>query len=213
VLDYGIGNLRSAVKALCHVGARAELVTSPGDVDDTPGVVLPGVGDFGRCRQALRRTGLDEPALRAIRQGRPFLGICVGFQLLYEGSEESPGVEGLAALGGVVRALPPGVKRPQIQWNQLEGTGRESRMMSCMAAEGDPTGGGGSRPWVYFIHSFAPEMTEATVALCDYGGPVVAAAESANLWGTQFHPEKSGSAGLTLLAGFVRAVRDHGRPG
>lgn len=194
VLDYGIGNLRSAEKALLHLGAEARLVADPGGAADASGVVLPGVGAFGRCMAALRASGLDEVALGAIEGGVPFLGICVGFQMLYERSEEDAGAKGLGVLGGEVRALPAGEKRPQIQWNRLVPTG-PSHLLAGL----------GEEPWVYFVHSFAPEETPETVATCDYGGPVVAAVERGSLWGVQFHPEKSGSTGLSVLANFVRA--------
>jgi glutamine amidotransferase len=195
VLDYGIGNLRSAEKALQHVGGNARLVISADEAADAAGVVLPGVGAFGRCMEALRSSGLDQAALGAVEQGKPFMGICVGMQLLYEGSEEDPGVSGLGILAGKVRLLPEGVKRPQMQWNVLERR-RESPLLAGLP---EPT-------WVYFVHSYAPELTDDVVATCDYGGPVVAAAERGNVWATQFHPEKSGAAGLALLGNFVDAV-------
>ena len=194
VLDYGIGNLRSAEKALQHVGAAACLVTDPAEVRAADAVVLPGVGAFGSCARALRESGLEEPARRAIEAGVPFFGVCVGFQLLYEGSVESPGAEGLGVFAGKVGPLPAGVKHPQMQWNQLDVRG---------PAEPAPLRGLGERPWVYFVHSFAPPVGEETVAVCDYGGPVAALAARGNLWGAQFHPEKSGTTGLTLLANFV----------
>jgi glutamine amidotransferase len=198
VLDYGIGNLRSAEKALQHVGADARLVTDPEVATDADGMVLPGVGAFGRCAEALRETGLEGVVRDAVVRGVPFLGICVGFQLLYEGSEEDPGVPGLGVLPGVVRALPKGEKRPQMQWNVLclrQEAGERGRLLAGLPAE----------PWVYFVHSFAPEDTVVTAATCDYGGDVVAAAERGPLWGTQFHPEKSGATGLAILSNFVAA--------
>jgi glutamine amidotransferase len=195
VLDYGIGNLRSAQKALERVGADARLTADPADVAAADGVVLPGVGAFGRCMQALRETKLEEPALDAIERSVPFLGICVGMQMLYEGSEEDPETPGMGVLGGWVRRLPDGVKRPQMQWNRLD---REAES-PLLAGLGDPT-------WVYFVHSFAPEPTAEVVATCDYGGPVVAAVQRGTLWATQFHPEKSSAAGLRLLANFVAAT-------
>jgi glutamine amidotransferase len=199
VLDYGIGNLASAQKAFVHLGADARLVTDPDDASGAAGVVLPGVGAFGRCAQALRATGLDKAVDDAVDRGVPFLGICIGFQLLYEGSEESPGTPGLGVLAGTVRSLPPGVKRPQMQWNQLAlRPGTASALLA-----GIPT-----RPWVYFVHSYAPELSEDAVATCDYGGDVVAAAERGPVWGAQFHPEKSGSVGLGILANFVDACGD-----
>jgi glutamine amidotransferase len=204
VLDYGIGNLRSAEKALLHLGAPARLVADPGEVAGADGVVLPGVGHFSSCAQALESSGLGRAALAAIDAGVPFLGICVGFQLLHAASEESPGVPGLGVLPGRVRRLPPGVKHPQMQWNRL------------LPLPGHASGlleGLGPEPWAYFVHSFAPEIGEATVAECDYGGPVAAAAELNHVWGTQFHPEKSGSVGLAILANFVaRCVRDPANP-
>jgi glutamine amidotransferase len=194
VLDYGIGNLRSAEKALVHLGADVRLVTDPDDATGASGVVLPGVGAFGACATALRGSGLEEVARAALADGTPFLGICVGFQLLYEGSDESPGMAGLGALPGTVRRLAPGVKCPQMQWNQLQSR-RSSRLLAGLPDD----------PWVYFLHSFAPENTDDVVATCDYGGPVTAAVERGPLWGTQFHPEKSGTVGLAILSNFIAA--------
>jgi imidazole glycerol-phosphate synthase subunit HisH len=195
VLDYGIGNLRSAERALIHLGADARLITDPAQAAEAVGVVLPGVGAFGACADALRRSGLEEVATGALRRGIPFLGICVGFQLLYEGSEEAPGSSGLGVLPGTVVALADGVKKPQMQWNLLQTRpGTASTMLT----------GVGEDPWVYFVHSFAPGDGEDVVATCDYGGEVTAAVERGNLWGTQFHPEKSGPVGLAILRNFIR---------
>ena len=194
VLDYGIGNLRSAQKALEKVGADARLVTRAADAEGADGVVLPGVGAFGRCMEALRASGLDRVALDAIGAGTPFLGVCVGMQMLYLSSEENPDVRGLAVLHGMVRRLPDGVKRPQMQWNVLQRVGRPSQLLDGL----------GEEPWVYFVHSYAPDATDDVVATCDYGGSVVAAVERENVMATQFHPEKSGAAGLALLANFVQ---------
>lgn len=194
VLDYGIGNLRSAEKALQHIGAAARLVTDPDEVSAADAVVLPGVGAFGACARALRESGLEEAARQALDSGVPFFGVCVGFQLLYEGSVESPGAEGLGVFAGKVGPLPVGVKHPQMQWNQLAARGPEAPA---------PLRGLGERPWVYFVHSFAPPVGDETVAVCDYGGPVAALATRNRLWGAQFHPEKSGRTGLALLANFV----------
>src|ERR1700716_317217 len=119
VLDYGIGNLRSAEKALQHVGAEARLTDDPAVADKAAGVVLPGVGAFGRCMDALDRTGLSRVARNVAASGKPFLGICIGMQLLYDESEENPGRAGLGILPGAVRRLPEGVKHPQMQWNTL----------------------------------------------------------------------------------------------
>jgi imidazole glycerol-phosphate synthase subunit HisH len=196
VLDYGIGNLRSAEKALQYLGAAARLESDPDAALQATAVVLPGVGSFGRCMEALRASGLDRVALAAAAAGRPFLGICVGMQMLYEGSDESPGVAGLGVLPGRVRRLAPGVKRPQMQWNRLT-----RRQPSHPMLEGL-----GPDPWVYFVHSYAPPEGDDVVATCDYGGTVVAAVARNHLWATQFHPEKSGGAGLALLGNFVASV-------
>jgi glutamine amidotransferase len=194
VLDYGIGNLRSAEKALQKVGGDARLVTDPGEASAADAVVLPGVGAFGRCMEALRASKLDRVALDAIESGKPFLGICVGMQLLYTGSEEDPGVAGLAVFDAKVRALPADVKRPQMQWNVLDPVdGRPSRLLAGLP---DPA-------WAYFVHSYAPETTDDVVATCDYGGAIVALVERDNVAATQFHPEKSGEVGLHLLRNFV----------
>jgi imidazole glycerol-phosphate synthase subunit HisH len=195
VLDYGIGNLRSAEKALQRVGGDARLVTEPADAEGAEGVVLPGVGAFGSCMDALQSSGLAQLATAAIRAGTPFLGICVGMQMLYDGSDEDPGVAGLGVLSGTNRLLAEGVKRPQMQWNVLDRGGEGSALLAGLGPE----------PWVYFVHSYSVHGAEGVVATCDYGGPVVAAIEQDRLWATQFHPEKSGRVGLRILANFVKA--------
>ena len=195
VLDYGIGNLRSAQKALEHVGADARLTDDVGLIRDADAVVLPGVGAFGPCIAALRSRRLDDVVLDAVESGRPFLGVCIGMQMLYESSEEAPDVPGLGVLPGRIRRLPDGVKRPQMQWNVLE-LSRASEMLEGLEAP----------VWMYFVHSYAPQMSVDVVATCDYGGTVAAAVERGNVWATQFHPEKSGASGLALLTNFVRAA-------
>ena len=196
VLDYGIGNLRSAEKALQHVGADAKLVTAASEVEAADAVVLPGVGAFGACARALRESGLEAPARAAVSSGVPFFGVCIGFQLLYEGSVESPEAAGLGVFAGNVERLPEGVKHPQMQWNRLQVVGDGEEVPA-------PLAGLGEEPWVYFVHSFAPAIGAETVAVCDYGGPVAALVARDNVWGAQFHPEKSGKSGLALLANFV----------
>ena len=196
VLDYGIGNLRSAQKAFEQAGADARLTADPALIADAAAVVLPGVGAFGACMDALRSAHLDQLAIAAALDARPFLGICVGMQMLYEGSEESPDHEGLGVLPGRLSLLPATEKRPQMQGNRLD-IRRPSALFSTVD---DPV-------WVYFVHSYAADAGgEDIVATCDYGGPVAAAVERGSLWATQFHPEKSGGTGLQLLRAFVIAA-------
>ncbi len=198
VVDYGIGNLRSAEKGLCKVGADARLVTGPADIAAADGVVLPGVGNFGRCSEALSGSGLWAATLEAACSGRPFLGICVGMQLLYERSEESPGIPGLSVFEGTVSLLAGDVRRPQMQWNALE-VAPGSRLLE----------GFEENAWVYFVHSYSAPVGKETAATCDYGGPVAAAAEAGPVWATQFHPEKSSAVGLGVLANFVAACNSN----
>jgi glutamine amidotransferase len=198
VLDYGIGNLRSAQKALQHVGANAELTCDARVVRDADAVVLPGVGAFGACMDALRRCGLEAVVHDAVQSGRPFLGICVGMQMLFDRSEEDTDAAGLGVLPGVVRWIPSSVKRPQMQWNQLE-----------LGTSPDPLFVGlGLHPWMYFVHSLhgVPLDAAQVVATVDYGAQLNVAVRSGNVFATQFHPEKSGTSGLRLLANFVSSV-------
>jgi len=198
VLDYGIGNLRSAEKGLQRVGGDAQLTSDPDVAMAADGVVLPGVGAFGRCMEALRSSGLDKVVLAAVERSTPLLGICVGMQMLFDASDEDPGVPGLGVLPGRLCLLPDGVKRPQMQWNRLDPVGEGSALLDGMGAE----------PWVYFVHSYAAAAAPGdVVATCDYGGPVVAAVMRGRVWATQFHPEKSGPVGLRLLANFAAQCR------
>jgi len=198
VIDYGIGNLRSAEKGLCRAGADARLVTKTAGIASADGVVLPGVGHFGRCSEALAASGLWEAALSAANGGRPFLGICVGMQLLYSASEEAPGARGLGLFEGTVALLGGPVRRPQMQWNLLE-VRPGSRLLS----------GFEKGAWAYFVHSFAPPVGTETVATCDYGGPVASACEEGTVFATQFHPEKSSSVGLGVLGNFVKLCQEN----
>jgi len=200
VLDYGIGNLRSAQKALEKVGADARLTADHDVIAAADAVVLPGVGAFGACMDALRAAQLDGPALDAVASGRPFLGICVGMQMLFDGSDEDDHAQGLGVIAGAVRWLPTELPRPQMQWNRLD------------VAPGhvdDPMFAGlGAEPWVYFVHSLHAVPADAAVvaATCEYGIEVNAAFRQGNVFATQFHPEKSGATGLALLANFVKVT-------
>ena len=195
VVDYGIGNLRSAQKAFEHVGADARLTADPEIIESAAGVVLAGVGNFGRCMAALHEADLAGLTVAAVESGRPVFGICVGMQMLYEASEEAPTTAGLGVLEGTVRLLPDTEKRPQMQWNVLNRRGPSPLFTGI----DDPL-------WMYFVHSYAPPLTDAVVATCDYGGEVAAAAEQGNVWATQFHPEKSSANGLAVLANFAEVA-------
>ncbi|MDO8391757.1 MAG: imidazole glycerol phosphate synthase subunit HisH [Actinomycetota bacterium] len=198
VLDYGIGNLRSAQKALEVCGADARLTADPAFVASADAVVLPGVGAFGACMQALRGAGLEPVVHEAVASGRPFMGICVGMQMLFSGSDEDPHDTGLSVIDGQIRWITDELPRPQMQWNQL-----------ALAQPLDPMFTGlGAQPWVYFVHSLHGVPTDPSVvaATCDYGGTVNAAFRKGNVFATQFHPEKSGHDGLALLRNFVQLV-------
>jgi imidazole glycerol-phosphate synthase subunit HisH len=206
VLDYGIGNLRSAEKALQHVGARAFLTADPVEVRAADAVVLPGVGAFGACMDALRSCALEPVVHDAVASGRPFLGICVGMQMLFTASDEDPEAIGLDVIPGRVQWIPTGVKRPQMQWNRL--SVRSSTDPLLRGPEFAP-----DAAWVYFVHSLhgVPDDPAVVAATCEYGGTLNAAFRCNNVFATQFHPEKSGRVGLALLANFVREAQSSGR--
>ena len=197
VIDYGIGNLRSAEKALQHLGADARLTSDASEIAGAQAVVLPGVGAFGACMRALRASGLEAVTKEAATDGRPFLGICIGMQMLFDGSDESPDVAGLGIVSGRVTLLPTTVRLPQMGWNTL-----------TVTADSLLCAGLGADDWLYFVHSYAPEPTDASVvaAWCEYGRRFAAAIEAGPVWATQFHPEKSGVVGLALLRNFVEAA-------
>jgi glutamine amidotransferase len=199
VVDYGIGNLRSAHKALVRVGADAQLTSSADDIVGADAVVLPGVGAFGACMDALRARNLEAVIREFVATGRPFLGICVGMQMLFDESEESPGVDGLGIIPGVVRYIPRGVKLPQMQWNRLQVRRNEPLF-----------DGVGDGAWMYFVHSLyaVPRDPDVVVATCEYGTTLNAAFRHGNVFATQFHPEKSSVSGLALLSNFTKSVGD-----
>ena len=198
VLDYGIGNLRSAQKALERVGADAVLTSDASVVSAADAVVLPGVGAFGACMNALRDVGLESVALDAVASGVPFLGICVGMQMLFDGSEEDPAARGLGIIPGAVKWIPSTVQRPQMQWNQLSVTPDEPMFANL-----------GEHPWMYFVHSLhgVPTDTSCVAATVQYGDTLNVAFRKGNVFATQFHPEKSATAGLVLLNNFVKSVQ------
>jgi imidazole glycerol-phosphate synthase subunit HisH len=192
IVDYGAGNLVSVKKALGWLGQESAMTSDPAMVVKATKVVLPGVGHF-TSTESLERTGLKQAIVESIERGIPFLGICVGMQWMFEGSEESGSTRGLGVFGGECARFPPSVKSPHVGWNQLE-VDSSSRLLA-----GVP-----SRSFVYFTHSFRAPVTEETVACCEYGGQFSAAVERDHLFGVQFHPEKSGEIGLRLLGNFCK---------
>jgi glutamine amidotransferase len=197
VIDYGSGNLRSVCKALEAAGAMPTLVTGPSGLAGLDAIVVPGVGAFAHCAENLRATGLWNPVREWALSGRPYLGICLGYQLLFESSEESPGVEGLGVLKGrVVRFSDAGLKVPHMGWNTLSKTS-------------SPLYNGLSRDVsMYFVHSYYPMPADSSLvsAWSDYGVSFAAGVSSGALHAVQFHPEKSQSAGLALLRNFLSTL-------
>jgi glutamine amidotransferase len=190
IVDYGAGNLVSVKKAFDWLGQECIITSDSVQVGAAKKVVLPGVGHFAST-ESLERTGLKQAIADAIDRGIPFLGICVGMQWMFAGSEESSSTRGLGLFEGECERFPASVKSPHVGWNQLE-VRSSSRLFA-----GVPSGS-----FVYFTHSFRVPVTEATVACCEYGGPFSAAVERDHLFGVQFHPEKSGETGLKILSNF-----------
>lgn len=194
ILDYGMGNLRSAEKALEHVGVTASITRDPVEVQAADGVILPGVGAMPRAMERIRELGLEELIAERREAGVPILGICLGLQLLFDSTTEFGGARGLGLLEGPVAELEAdGLKVPHIGWSPVRWE-RESRL-----TEGLPSG----TPF-YFVHSFAPRPgAEDLLGTAEYGSRFACAAQRENVYGVQFHPEKSSTAGLRLLANFA----------
>ena len=202
LIDYGSGNLRSAQRALTKVGADLRVVSKPQEMDGASAVVLPGVGAFDDCVNALRKQELLEAARKFIKTGKPFLGICVGYQALFEKSEEfNSCAAGMGIFQGtVVRfAKKPGLKIPQIGWNQLELAQKD-----CPLFRGIPDGS-----YVYFVHSFFPKPKDESIVATrtTYGETFASSVWRDNVFATQFHPEKSQNVGLQLLKNFVELAK------
>ncbi len=204
VIDYGAGNLRSVCNALTHLGVDSRLVRAGSDIDGLDKLVFPGVGAFGDCAAAVDRQDLRTPLTDWLRADRPFFGICVGYQVLFSESEESPGQRGLSFFEGQVKKFRfagdsehAGLKIPHMGWNQIEVKNPELPLWQGLPAN----------PHVYYVHSYYPEPVDTSLisATTDYGGPFAAAIQSGNITATQFHPERSQSVGLRLLRNFLEA--------
>lgn len=191
VIDYGAGNIQSVLNSCRFLSCPTELTDDPAKVLTADGVILPGVGSFGAAVASLKKTGLDRAVVEAVKRGIPVMGICLGLQLLFRESEESPGAKGLGLLDGEVTRLRCGAKKlPHIGWTSLDTAGG---MLDGMAGE-----------YFYFVHSYGAHTdTAVSAARATYGESFDAAVEKDNLFATQFHPEKSGHAGLSLLKRFL----------
>ena len=197
LIDYGRGNIRSVAKALEAAGARPSFVTEPSQLEQAEAVVVPGQGAFGDCACSLRESGLWDPLIEWIKAGRPYLGICLGYQLLFESSEESPGTKGMGIFPGEVkRFASTELKIPHMGWNQLVSpTGDLFRQMP-------------EQPFFYFVHSYYPAPADAALvsSYCDYGGRFAASISRGAVHATQFHPEKSQASGQALLHNFIATL-------
>jgi imidazole glycerol phosphate synthase glutamine amidotransferase subunit len=195
VVDYGAGNVASVVRALQHLGARAHLTDVPSEIAATAAVVFPGQGHFGQAMARLQATGLDRTLLGVIASGKPFFGICLGLQLLFDGSDEAPDVPGLGVLSGRCVAFQPPRKTPQIGWNAV--LRRQLGTPLDAVADGSP---------FYFVHTFHAVARDPAyvAATADYEGAFTAAVAHGNLFALQCHPEKSGHVGLAVLADWLK---------
>lgn len=193
VIDYGAGNVGSVLKAVRRLGCEAARVENPDDLERAQKLILPGQGHFGAMMQSLGERGLTEPLKQWLDQGKPFLGICLGLQALYEGSDEAPDVAGFGVLPGRVRRFEGIFKVPHLGWNQLA-IERESSLMRDV----EP----GS--FVYYCHSYYAPVTAESVAATEYGARFAAAVEMGPLRAVQFHPEKSGETGLRVFENFLK---------
>lgn len=191
ILDYGAGNLRSVQNTLAEIGAEYELVADAAGLERSTKIILPGVGHFGQMMRALDRIEVRGRLLERIRAGIPFLGICLGLQALFEKSEEAPEERGLGLFEGEIRRFPAAARVPHMGWNDVTPR-RSSKLLGNL-----------ERPYLYFAHSYYAPVNEATAATCDYTLSYTAVLESNNVYGVQFHPEKSGPLGVGIVRNFV----------
>ncbi len=192
IFDYGAGNLRSVENTLAELGAAYELVNDSAGLRKASKIILPGVGHFGQMLRALDTLAVREALVERIRAGVPFLGICLGLQGLFESSEEAPGLQGLGLFPGKVERFPLDARVPHMGWNNLERKS-DSRLLKGLEAS----------PFVYFAHSYYVPVGTFTAATCVYEQAYTAVLESANVFGVQFHPEKSGPTGLRIVKNFL----------
>lgn len=199
IIDYGAGNIQSVSKALKHIGCDCFITNKKDEILSADGAVLPGVGSFGDTVDSLNKYGIKEAVIEFIKSGKPFLGICLGLQLLFPGSEESEGAEGLGIFDGTITKIPngDGLKIPHMGWNSLKIT-KDSRLFKGIE----------ENPYVYFVHSYFLNAADKSIvaAQTEYGVTIDAAVEKGNVFATQFHPEKSGNTGLRILKNFVDIV-------
>ncbi len=196
IIDYDAGNIKSVENAFASLGGEVKLTDDPEQVAKADKVVLPGVGVFGDAKHKLDVRGMDQAVHEVIKKGTPFLAICVGLQLLFDESEESPGAKGLSVFGGKIKRIPAaaGIKVPQIGWNSLH------IEKDCRLLKGTQEGA-----YVYFVHSYYLEAEDKNIVIAstEYSAHIHAAVERDNVFATQFHPEKSGAVGLNILKNFM----------
>ncbi len=192
IFDYGAGNLQSVQNALTHIGARFRVINSAAEIRESEKIILPGVGNFGQMMNALDRLSVRSALKERLASGVPFLGICLGLQALFDASEEASNCPGLGMISGEVKRFPESARVPHMGWNNVSLL-RSSRLLPSPDA-GD---------YFYFAHSYFAPVSAESVAVCDYDRPFAAVIEHGNLFGVQFHPEKSGDRGLRLLQRFV----------
>jgi imidazole glycerol phosphate synthase glutamine amidotransferase subunit len=192
IIDYGAGNLRSVQNTLDEIGAEYRLAHTGDELRQASKILLPGVGHFGQMMRAIDQMQVRQPLLDRIRAGVPFLGICLGLHALFTASEEAPQLEGLGIYPGAVRRFEGGARVPHMGWNNLEPL-RESKLLANV----------GPTPYVYFAHSYYAPVVDATAATCTYTLPYTALLDAGNIYGVQFHPEKSGPLGVQIVRNFV----------